>query len=107
MEKIILDDLVKTKLRELTSTLFEDEYFGFVSDAENYVNTILDFIFTIPTLKHKRTLYTKYGSYYCKYKHNHKTTWYITFDVEDDTYLIQNITNNHSADYPKFISWLQ
>jgi hypothetical protein len=107
MEKIILDDLVKIKLRELTSTLFEEEYFGFVFDAENYVNNIVDFIFTIPTLKHKRTSYTKYGSYYCKYKHNHKTTWYITFDVDDDTYLILNITNNHSADYPKFISWLQ
>jgi hypothetical protein len=74
MEKIILDDLVKIKLKELTSILFEEEYFGFVLDAENYVNNIIDFIFTIPTLKHKRTSYTKYGSYYCKYKHNHKTT---------------------------------
>jgi hypothetical protein len=46
MEKIILDDLVKIKLRELTSTLFEEEYFGFVFDAENYVNNIVDFIFS-------------------------------------------------------------
>jgi predicted nucleic-acid-binding Zn-ribbon protein len=28
------------------------------------------------------------------------------FDVEEDTYLIKYITNNYSADYPKFISWL-
>jgi hypothetical protein len=97
MAKIILDDLVILKLKELGEILYEDEYFGFVEDALEYADY----------LKHKRTSYTKYGSYYCKYKHNHKTTWYITFDVEDDTYLILNITNNHSADYPKFISWLQ
>jgi hypothetical protein len=58
MEKIILDELVKIKLKELTATLFKEEYFGFVEDAENYVNTILDLIFTIPTIKHKRTLNT-------------------------------------------------
>ena len=107
MEEIILDDLVKLQLRELALTLFNEEYFGFVTDAEDYVNIIVDFIFTIPTIKHKQTSFTKYGSYYCKYKHNSKTTWYIVFDVQDDVYLIKFITNNHSADYPKFISWLQ
>jgi hypothetical protein len=107
MAKIILDDLVILKLKELGEILYEDEYFGFVEDALEYADSLKEFIYTIPDLKHKRTSYTKYGSYYCKYKHNHKTTWYITFDVDDDTYLILNITNNHSADYPKFISWLQ
>jgi hypothetical protein len=40
MEKIILNDLVKIKLRELTSTLFKEEYFGFVIDGQDYVNII-------------------------------------------------------------------
>jgi hypothetical protein len=43
MEEIVLDDLVKIRLKELSSTLFTEEYFGFVQDAENYVNTIIDF----------------------------------------------------------------
>ncbi len=107
MEKIIYSPLFISIVKELSTKLFENEYFGFVVDAEEYVNNILDFIDTIPSLKHKRTLNTKYGLYYIKYKHNHKTTWYITFDIEEEIYLIKYITNNHSADYPKFISWLQ
>ncbi len=107
MEKIIYSSLFISIVQELSTKLFEDEHFGFIGDAEDYVENILDFIDTIPSLKHKQTLNTKYGSYYCKYKHNYKTTWYIIFDVQDEIFLIQNITNNHSADYPKFISWLQ
>ncbi len=107
MAKIIIDDLVILKLKELSEILHKNEYFGFLEDALNYADALKEFIYTIPTIKHKHTLNTKYGSFYCKYKHNHKTTWYIIFDVEDDTCLIQNITNNHSADYPKFISRLQ
>jgi hypothetical protein len=106
MEKIIYSSLFISIVQELSTKLFENEYFGFIGDAEDYVKKILDFTDTIPLLKHKRTLNTKYGIYYCKYKQNHKTTWYITFDVEENTYLIKYITNNHSADYPEFISWL-
>jgi hypothetical protein len=46
-----------------------------LEDAEDYVEKILDFMYTIPSLKHKRTLNTTYGVYYCKYKRNHKTSW--------------------------------
>lgn len=106
MEKIIYTSLFIEIVKELSVKLFEDEYFGFVEDAENYVNNILDFVNTIPALKQKRTSNNKHGLYYCKYKHNHKTTWYITFDVEEDIYLIRYITNNHSEDYPRFINWL-
>jgi hypothetical protein len=41
---------------------------------------------------------------YCKYKPNRNTTWYVFFDVENDVYLIKNIVNNHSKDYPLYIS---
>jgi hypothetical protein len=104
MEKINVTPLVLDKLKELSKQLYEKEYFGFIEDAENYVQNLRVFIFSIPNLQRKSTTNNKYGSYYCKYKHNHKTTWYITFDIEDDCYLIKNITNNHSADYPNFVT---
>lgn len=81
----------------------QKEYFGFKQSAKDYVDFIVDFMFTIPTLKYKSTLNPKYGTYYCTYKHNAKTSWYICFDVEGNLYNIKNITNNHSADYPKYI----
>jgi hypothetical protein len=104
MEKINLAPLVLDKLKELSKKLYEDEYFGFIEDSENYVQNLREFIFSIPSLKRRLTANNKFGSFYCKYKHNHKTTWYATFDIEDDFYLIKNITNNHSPDYPNFIA---
>lgn len=66
MAKIILDDLVILKLKELSEVLYKNEYFGFMEDALYYADALKDFIYTIPTLKHKQTTYTKYGSFYCK-----------------------------------------
>ena len=104
MEKINISDVAKNQLNELVLILFEKEYFGFVEDAESYVNNTYQFIYTIPSQRHKTTFNSKHGTYYCYYKHNRKTTWYITFDKEDDCYLIKYITNNHSTDYPKIIA---
>jgi hypothetical protein len=104
MEKISLAPLVLEKLKELTTKLYEEEYFGFLEDSENYVQNLRIFIFSIPSLKRKFTANKKFGLYYCKFKYNHKTTWYVSFDIEDDLYLVKNITNNHSADYPNFIA---
>ena len=83
--------------------LFKNEYFGFEENPVEYVLNIVKFIYTIPSLKKKLIRFNKYGNWYCSYKHNSKTTWYITFDVEDGIYLITHITNNHTADYPKYI----
>ncbi len=104
MEEVILLPSVKDKLKNLVFVLYEKEYFSFIENAENYVIAIYDFIYTIPSLKRRRTKNKKHGEYYCKYKPNKKTTWYITFDTEDDIYLVRNITNNHSKDYTRFIS---
>jgi len=87
--------------------LYKAEYFGFRESAIDYSNKILDFIYTIPTLKKKPTKRNKYGNWYCAYKYNSKTTWYITFDVEDNIYLVTHITNNHTTDYPKYIRGLK
>ncbi len=101
MEKIIFTRQVESQLEELVMKLYYNDYFGFLVDANNYVHNIKNFIETIPTLKPRFTLNKEYGTFYCKYKHNYKTTWYIGFDREDDIYLIKFITNNHSAEYPK------
>jgi hypothetical protein len=100
MGKIKFSNSFLYKLEELVKALYKNGYFGFLESSENYVSNIIDFIYTIPSLKKKATGSKRYGAFYCKYKHNNKTTWYITFDLEEDTLIIQDITNNHSSEYP-------
>jgi hypothetical protein len=100
MEQINFSPFLLQKLYELVKILFKEDYFGFYENSEDYVNNIIDFIITIPSLKYKKTSNNIYGNHYCKYKHNYKTTWYILFDKFDYKYIINNITNNHSPDYP-------
>jgi hypothetical protein len=100
MEQINFSPFLLQKLDELVKTLFKEDYFGFYKSSEDYVNNIIDFIYTIPSVKYRKTSNNIYGKLYCKYKHNDKTTWYILFDKLDDKYIINNITNKHSPDYP-------
>ncbi len=100
MAEIRFSPLLLNKLDELIKTLFNEAYFGFFESSEDYVNNLIDFIYSIPSLKYKPTIDNQFGTFYCKYKHNSKTTWYITFDIEEEFYIMQNIINNHSADYP-------
>jgi hypothetical protein len=104
MEKIIVETRLHDELDELIQKLYDKEYFGFLPSAENCIHKIYDFINTIPTQKSKLTKVNRYGKYYCTYKANNKTSWYIIFDVIDDVYLISFITNNHSRNYPTYIS---
>ena len=105
MEKIVISAKARMMLDELVEILYNEDYFSHKTTAQDYVNNIYDFILTIPALRHKPNRNTFYGTYYCKYKHNNKTSWYFLFDVEDEYYLIKNITNNHSQDYVRFISF--
>jgi hypothetical protein len=104
VEKVIISAYADNKLLELVDIFYNYEYFGFRVDAKNYVDEIYDFIYTIPSLKHKPATNQTLGSLYCKYKPNRNTTWYVFFDVENDIYLIKNIVNNQSKDYPIYIS---
>lgn len=104
MEEIKLEDELINKLNGLAQLLFDKEYFSYLENAEDYVLNIKDFIYTIPSLKHKRTKNKKHGAFYCSYKPNRHTTWYITFNTEASHYLIKNITNNHSKNYARFIA---
>lgn len=103
MEKIVILPELENKLFELVFILHDKEYFGFVDSAITYVDSIIDFIYTIPKLRHKKTKNYKYGAYYCSYKPNRTTTWFICFDFEDNIYLIRNITNNHTKEYTQII----
>ncbi|MCZ2225049.1 MAG: hypothetical protein LC122_15610 [Chitinophagales bacterium] len=103
MEQIVIRKELLNKLDELIRLLFENEYFSYYEDAEQYVDNIRMFIKTIPQQKIKPTLIKTYGAYYCQYKPNKHTTWYITFDTDGKTWLIKNIFNNHTKDYPRYI----
>lgn len=107
MEKIILLPEVTYQLNKLVSILYEKEYFGFIDSAFDYTDFIYNFIFEIPNNSYKRASNNKLGTFYSSYKANRNTTWYILFDREDDKYVVQNITNNHSADYAYIISLIK
>jgi chlorite dismutase len=102
-EKVIIHQTVIDKLNALVEILFDKDYFYIKENAKEYVYTIYTFMYDLPTKHHRLARNSKNGKYFCTYKPNKNTTWYITFDVEDDVYLVNNLTNNHSADYPRFI----
>ncbi len=103
MAEIIISNDVDNYLSDLVDILYKEEHFGFRIEAKDYVDRLYDFIYTIPLLPFKTTKNKLYGSYYCTYKHSYNTSWYITFDIEDEIYLIINIANNHSRDYAEFV----
>lgn len=96
---IILRKNVTDYLEELISILYENEYFGFESDAEEYVKKIYDFIeYNLPIFPFKKTPenLSQLGSKCIFYKANHTTTWYIFFENVENRYIITFITNSHS-----------
>lgn len=103
MEQIIVEEGVRDKLNALVDILLDKEYFSYLENAEAYANRIYDFIYSIPTLKHKPTKRPEHGIYYCAYKANANTTYYITFDIVADHYLIKNILSNHTKEYAEYI----
>ena len=96
---IILRKNVTDYLEELISILYENEYFGFESDAEEYVKKIYDFIeYNLPIFPFKKTPenLSQLGSKYIFYKANHTTTWYIFFENLENRHIVTYITNSHS-----------
>jgi hypothetical protein len=102
-EKVKISPVVYDYLFELITVLYEEEYFGFLDSTKNYVDEIINFMYTIPLQKSKLTKNKRFGKYYCKYKHNSKTSWYIVFDVENDYFIVKFITNNHTSFYATYI----
>ena len=54
MAKVITTVFVRDKLDKLIRVLYENDYFGFIEDVENSVHNIVDFIYTIPALRHRK-----------------------------------------------------
>lgn len=114
-EEIIVTRHLLEKLKNLTETLFSEGHFEFEESAVHYVVDVKMFIDTIkdlsfvpimrkyPTKSNKR----QNGVWYVRYKQSRRTTWYITFDTDDELYVIRNIINNNTQDYPAFIKGLK
>ena len=85
--------------------LYINEYFGYIENAELFVDKLTDYIneniITFPA--RKTPLKIKYlGSKYMFYKSNQRTTWYIFFEQKDTNFVITNIINSNS----KEVKWL-
>jgi len=102
-QKIILTPLVRQKLKALLSSLIYKGYFTYIENASNYIEALRSVVYTIPTRRHYHTNSKRYGAFYCRYSPNKHTTWYITFDTDGQTFLVKNIFNNHTKDYPSFV----
>ena len=104
MAEIIIQPLVHYKLTKLLKAIHHAKYFGTKAGAKAYVNLLIAFINNIPKERSRKTKFKTHGEWYCVYKPNKKTSYFITFNKKDKRFIIKNIFNNHSPDYPIFIS---
>ena len=106
MEEIIIHALVVKRLNNLLDVLLYQGYFVEEENAIAYLKNIRNFIEFIPTQRHRPTINPKYGSWYCEYKPNRRTSWFVTFDKKGHRYIVRNLINNHTKEYPAFIKGL-
>lgn len=107
--KIYYKSDVKTYLNELIYILFDKEYFSYVDSSKKYILRLITEIKKTIHLKQKYNTpieLKQYGSNYKKFSISKGTTWIIFYDLIKDTYYINYITNNHSAN-SKYISGLK
>ena len=102
--KIIFLQQALDYFNELSTILFEKEYFGFENSAANYVEELIDDILSSLPFRPKHNApayFDRYGKemYYCTFPKNKHTTWYVFFSIyQTDTervFLIKYISNNH------------
>ncbi|MEX0995740.1 MAG: hypothetical protein WDZ45_01675 [Flavobacteriaceae bacterium] len=85
-------------LDELLYTLYEKNYFSYTHSASEYVQKNYDFIESnITTFPHKNTpkAIQYLGVHYIFYKPNQRTTWYVFFEIQGDSFKITAIINNY------------
>lgn len=89
---------------ELSTILYEKDYFGFEESAIEYVDSLLDDIRnTLPQRLKKPSppYFDRYGKMmlYSTFRKNKATLWYVFFNVyqkgEETIFLIRYISNNH------------
>ena len=105
MGQIEIDDYLHEKLNELTYLLYQKKYFSYLDSAIKYVSGIYTHI---RNPDNYRTLnpckIDKYGQYYIKYKPTRSTTqYYITYDIVDGIYYVQDIFSDKSTEYARYI----
>lgn len=87
-------------MNDLVTTLYNQEYFGFIESAVEYKDKMQSFIEqNIHILPHHSApeYFSKYqtGMKYIAYPANKNTTWYFFFKQSGNRFLIYYITNNH------------
>ncbi|MCU4174882.1 hypothetical protein [Carboxylicivirga sp. N1Y90] len=89
---------------DLSTILYQKEYFGFEESALAYVDSLLDDIkesLHTKLTKKAPEYFNKYGKgmQYATFKKNKNTHWYVFFSIyekEDELiYLVRYISNNH------------
>lgn len=98
--KVLFAPEVEEDLYELIDVLVEKEYLGTYPFAISYVEDLVaDIQQNIQSKLKKKApaFFERYGKnmLYVTYQRNPNTTWYIFFSVDEDTYFIKYITNNH------------
>ena len=103
MRVLVLPE-VRQYLSELTWVLFDNDYFGFLESAEDYVESLFEDIKTTLPNRQKRPAppyFQRYGKnmFYATFRKSKHTQWYVFFNIyEKDgtlTYLVRYIGNNH------------
>jgi len=96
---------VNEYLEYLVIILYQKEYFSFLDSSEKYVEELVDDIKeNLPTKQRKPApeYFNKYGTgmEIASFKKNKRTTWYVFFEIYEDTgeiiYLVRYIANNHT-----------
>ena len=85
-------------LEELIHILYKKHYFSSTLSAENYLDKILNFIYTdIDSFPSKRTPreLNYLGEFYVFYNSNRITTWFIFSYRKNSNYVISGVINNH------------
>ena len=104
--KVLALPEVQQYLQSLKKILFENEYFGFESSAQKYVDDLFEHIkTTLPICSHKPApkYFDKYGKNmkYAVFNKNKRTSWYAFFKTYrkngETFYLIRYIGNNHTV----------
>ena len=98
--EVFYTELATEFLNDLIEILYDQDYFGFLDSALNYVTKLKMFTDqNIHILQHHPApeYFSKYqsGMKYIAYPANKRTTWYIFFKQSGNRFLIYYITNNH------------
>jgi hypothetical protein len=101
---IVLTERVIIRLSRLVSILVQNGYFVYWENAEKYVDALEQFTLSIPAQTRRLCKNNSYGKWYCTYKVNRHTTWYFTFDTNEEYFVVRNVLNNHTREYPIYIS---